>query len=490
MAAMDAAGRRVMEGIGDVSHRIQVIQRQDLAKAMEQGAAMQQAKYVVGAAVVLMVIFVTLYGHRLFVRMSASQRALAETATQLKVASKAAEAASGAKSAFLANMSHELRTPMTAILGFSDMLLDPSATHSDRLNAVQTVRRNGRHLLSLINDILDLSRIEAGKLELERTPVCTRRLLGDVLDLLSQRALERNIRLSAEIEGQIPQQITTDPTRLKQALVNLAGNSVKFTQRGGVRLVVACEPAAERISFRVIDTGVGMTPEQLSRLFQPFTQADASTTRLFGGTGLGLTITKRLANLLGGDVTVQSEHGRGSEFTLTVATGPLAGAQWVTSSDPAPATVETPTDAQPLPQLEGRVLLVEDGPDNQRLISFVLRKAGAQVDVVENGELGVQAATDADAAGQPYALVLMDMQMPVMDGYQAARRLRELGYRRQVIALTAHAMRGEMDKCLAAGCDHYLTKPIDRAALIRELADRMHKPSQGACAASAASSEA
>jgi signal transduction histidine kinase/CheY-like chemotaxis protein/PAS domain-containing protein len=393
----------------------------------------------------------------------------------------AAEAGARAKATFLANMSHEIRTPMTAILGYTELLLDPQSTAADHLNGLQTIHRNGHHLLQLINDILDLSKIEAGKLDVEHTPCYTRRVLFDVAELLKGKAEEKSLVLRIESDGPIPDVITSDPTRLKQALVNLVGNALKFTDQGAVRIVASCDRANQTISFAVSDSGIGMTPEQMTRLFQPFAQADAATSRRFGGTGLGLVITRQIAQLLGGDVAVRSAPGQGSTFTLSVATGPLEGVQMVAASDPRPTAVETPAGAATLPRIDGRVLLVEDGPDNQRLLTVFLRKAGAEVALAENGQAAVDKALAALAAGQPFGVILMDLHMPVMDGLTATRLLREQGYEGPIVALTAHAMKGELEKCLAAGCDHYLSKPIARDVLIREVAARMERVSQGVC---------
>jgi signal transduction histidine kinase/ActR/RegA family two-component response regulator len=393
----------------------------------------------------------------------------------LRDAQRRAEDATRAKSEFLANMSHEIRTPMTAILGFGDLLVETEGQPSERLNAINIIRRNGQHLLTLINDILDLSKIEAGRLEVERTACSPCRLLVDVADLLNDRAREKNLTLSVEILNPIPERIESDPMRLKQAVLNVVGNAIKFTTRGGVTVKLACARQEEKLTFHVADTGCGIAREQLDHLFQPFVQADVSTTRRFGGTGLGLAISKSLAHLLGGDLTVISRAGAGSEFRLTVATGPLEGVQLITSLDPLRTSIEPAVSSQSLPSLCGRVLLVEDGPDNQRLISAILRRAGGEVTVAAHGQDGVEAALQARDQGTPYDLILMDMQMPVMDGYTATRVLREHGYAGQIVALTAHAMKGELEKCLDAGCDHYLSKPISRDVLLREVDQRMGK---------------
>ncbi len=406
---------------------------------------------------------------------------LAAANVELLCAKEAAEAATRAKGAFLANMSHEIRSPMSAILGYTELMLDPQSTESDRLNGLQTVQRNGRHLLQLINDILDMSKIEAGKLDVERVACPTRRVLFDVVELLRGKAEEKDLTLRIESDGLIPDTIISDPTRLKQALINLVGNAIKFTEQGTVRIVASCDRARELTRFAVVDSGIGMTPAQMEGLFQPFAQATTSTTRLFGGTGLGLAITKRIAELLGGDVTVTSAPGQGSTFTLTAATGTLTGVQMVSAVDQRPTAVESPATAKTLPRIDGRVLLVEDGPDNQRLLSTFLRKAGADVVLAENGQEAVDRAWAARSAGQPFDIILMDVQMPVMDGLTATRVLRQRGYTGVIIALTAHAMKGELEKCLAAGCNSYLSKPIARDTLIREVAARFRRAPQVAC---------
>jgi len=392
----------------------------------------------------------------------------------------AAEAANRSKSEFLANMSHEIRTPMTAILGFSDVLL-MNLEEEGNISAVNTIKRNGDYLLELINDILDLSKIEAGKLEIERIASSPINVVSSVASLMRVRAEAKGLPLQIEYVGGIPETILCDPTRLRQILINLLGNAIKFTESGSVRLLTRFAQSTARppsLRFDVIDTGIGMTQEQASRLFQPFTQADASTTRKFGGTGLGLTISKRLAEMLGGDITIQTAPGKGSTFSVTVETGPLDGVampEGVTDAV-AEGRQRVKVSVVPAVKLDCRILLAEDGPDNQRLLSFVLKKAGADVTLAENGLIARDKALAAQEAGKPFDVILMDMQMPVMDGYTATRELREADYTRPIMALTANAMAGDDEKCRQAGCDGYATKPIDRAKLLATIA-RFLEPS-------------
>jgi len=408
--------------------------------------------------------------------LEAANKALAE-------ARDAAEAAARAKTAFLANMSHEIRTPMTAILGFSEVLAaasqDPAA-----LEAAETVKRNGQYLLELINNILDLSKIEAGKLYVERQTCSPAALAAEVLSLMHVRAEAKNLFVKLEADGPLPVRIVTDPIRLKQVLINLIGNAVKFTEVGGVRVVMGMQREPNRpplLRIDVIDTGIGMNEEQLNRAFLPFVQADASTSRRYGGSGLGLSISKRLAQLLGGDIRAESREGQGAVFSLFIDPGPLDGVEMLDHLSEAVNTTSTADhNAKPSKiKLHGRVLLAEDGPDNQRLIAFLLRKAGAEVTLVADGQAAieaVQAAGDARGAPRPFDVILMDMQMPRLDGYQAAARLREMGYRGPIIALTAHAMSQDRKKCLDAGCDDYLAKPLDHRRLLEIVARWMKEP--------------
>ncbi|HLK10184.1 MAG TPA: ATP-binding protein [Candidatus Binatia bacterium] len=389
----------------------------------------------------------------------------------------AALEAARAKSAFLANMSHEIRTPMTAILGYAELLSDPEASAHDREAYVETIRLNGEHLLRLVNDILDLSRIEAGRLPVERVDCSPAQLVAEVVSSMRVRADSKKLRLQLGYAGPIPERIQADPTRLRQILMNLVGNAIKFTEQGGVQVTVSLAPAADgmraTLCFAVADTGIGITPEQRERLFVPFGQADPSTTRRFGGSGLGLVISKRLANMLGGDIAVESTPGAGSTFTLGIDVGSLEGVRLVRPVERAvraPARRAAWGEEAPL---GGRILLAEDAPDNRRLLALYLKRAGAMVETAENGLAVCELALGAAAAGVPFDVILMDMQMPELDGYDATARLRQAGYRGTIIALTAHAMDGDRTRCLAAGCDDYVAKPVDRLTLIEAIRRRL-----------------
>jgi PAS domain S-box-containing protein len=397
-----------------------------------------------------------------------------QAAQALRESKEAAEAANRTKSEFLANMSHEIRTPMTAVLGYADLLLEQAADPASR-EAIQTIRRNGDHLLGIINDILDLSKIEAGRTAIHAASCSTPSIIAEVVSLMRVSAEAKRIPLNVEYGTPIPETILSDPDRLRQILINLVGNAVKFTEAGEVRIVVRLHNPQTRepsLQFQVVDTGIGMTPQDADRLFQPFSQVYGAADRKHGGTGLGLAISRRLARLLGGDIAVQSVLGKGSTFTLTVPTGSLENVPRVGAGSQAraaaqPATAEA---AEAMVRLDCRILLAEDGPDNQRLISLLLSKAGAEVVIADNGRSALEQALAAQSSPRPFDIVLMDMQMPVMDGYEATTRLRAADYTRPIIALTAHAMAEDRQKCLDAGCDDYLTKPIDRAALFRTVA--------------------
>jgi signal transduction histidine kinase/DNA-binding response OmpR family regulator len=394
----------------------------------------------------------------------------------LRQAQQYAEGANRSKSEFLANMSHEIRTPLTAILGHTDLLREDAVRNGaprDQLQGLETIQRAGEHLLTVLNDILDISRIEAGRLEIEPVACDLPALLLDVESLMRARAAAKGFTLETRLRNAVPSRVVADPTRVRQILMNLVGNAVKFTEHGRVTIEAGVEHNAEQdwLTITVDDTGPGMSEQQQTLLFQPFTQADGSVTRRHGGTGLGLTICRRLATLMGGDVRLlHTAPGRGSRFELRLVLHAIDSAPCIDQLD---STRLEQADAAaigaqrpPVLALRGRILLAEDGEDNQRLIALLLRAAGADVTVAPNGRQALEALEWASAAGAPFDLLVTDMQMPEMDGYTLAGTLRARGETMPIIALTAHAMGEDRTRCLEAGCDDYASKPIDRIALI------------------------
>jgi PAS domain S-box-containing protein len=388
----------------------------------------------------------------------------------------AAAAANAAKSEFVANMSHEIRTPMTAILGYTE-ILGQHLDDPDDLQCVETIRRNGQFLLEIVNDILDLSKIEAGKLEVDAQRLRPDQLIADVLSLMEVRAREKRLALSARFDGPLPETIESDPTRLRQILINLLGNAIKFTESGRVTLGATLLHDRQLLKITISDTGIGMSPEQMSRLFEPFSQADTSVARNYGGTGLGLSICRRLAEMLGGEITVESELGRGSTFSVTIATGALTGVPLVDPQETV--TLDVPEPELPNTALDCRVLIVDDRQEIRFLAEHFVRDAGGEVVTANNGQEALERVRQARTSGEPVDLVLMDIQMPVMDGYQAATLLRQEGFEGPLIALTANAMQGDRERCLQAGYDDHTSKPLNGPQLISMIARYTSEASSG-----------
>jgi PAS domain S-box-containing protein len=382
----------------------------------------------------------------------------------LRKAMKAANAANVAKSQFLANMSHEIRTPMNAILGFAELLAQDKLT-PQQSDFVQTIRNSGSHLLDLINDILDFSKIEAGKMTLEFTDCPVEVLLGELESLMAPFAQTKGLRFEMLSPTVLPQTVRTDPVRLRQCLTNLVNNAIKFTEAGHVIVRTTLTESAGKsfLRFEVEDTGPGIDPQVQGKIFEAFEQADGSMTRKFGGTGLGLTITRHLAELFGGSLTLTSELGKGSTFVIAIPTNTDIQSHPVQNRHNSPIPQES---SKPLSQqFQGRVLVAEDVKTNQVLVRILLNQVGLQPVIVDDGQAAVE-----QALRHEFDLILLDMQMPRLNGFEAARKLRKQGIRTPIVALTAGAIKGDERKCLEAGCDEYLTKPINRKELLRVLA--------------------
>ncbi len=385
-----------------------------------------------------------------------------KVATDLAQAKQSAEEASFAKSSFLANMSHEIRTPLGAVLGFAELVVDPKIQPAEKAIFISAIKRNGELLSNIINDILDLSKIEAGKMQVVTQDVALSEVLTDTKTLLDLLASEKGIALSVSIEASVPEIINTDPLRLRQILINIIGNAIKFTSKGTVRVNVQKdlpEHGSNFLRFVIKDTGRGIGVDQVDKLFAPFSQADVTSKRNHGGTGLGLVLSKRFARLLGGDVVLtETQLGKGSTFTVMIDPGPVRSHKFKVSEEEAPVDGFQGEELR----LKGiRILLAEDSSDNQILVSSLLKLAGATVEIVSNGREAIE-----KIKLNPYDILLMDLQMPVMDGFEATKELRKDGYLGKIVALTAHTLSDSREHCLQNGFDEHIGKPVKRDVLI------------------------
>jgi len=381
---------------------------------------------------------------------------------RLQAAKEQSESANEAKSQFLAYMSHEIRTPLAAILGFAELLRHADLAKDQSAEFINTIIRNGQNLERLIEDILDLSKMEAGKLEVENVEVSINTLLLDVQNLLVKKALDKGISLTFEVAHGLPDKVLTDPNRLRQILINLIANAIKFTNHGGVSILVSFSlqgvgpDQKASLEFQIMDTGVGIDPKQQRQLFKPFSQGSASTARQFGGTGLGLMISRRLAQLLGGDlVLAKSSVGQGSVFVVTTSVKVLGSVE---------EKKLKPVQAKAVnPNLDGiSVLVTDDSVDNQIVARMMLKRNGASVETACNGEEAITKALTGS-----YDIILMDIQMPLIDGHEATRELRKRGYSKPIIALTAFAMKEERERCLRSGFTDHIAKPLSASSLVR-----------------------
>jgi PAS domain S-box-containing protein len=396
----------------------------------------------------------------------------------LKEAKRRAEAASMIKSQFLANMSHEIRTPMNSIIGFSEMLAADKLTDEQRQYA-DLIRESGKNLMKIISDILDFSKIEAGKLDMDIFECDLAGILADVDSVLRPQAEGKALKFGVMFGDQMPARIRTDPARLRQCLINLANNAIKFTETGHVHINVVTEHAGDKgpcIRFDVEDTGIGIKPEDRERIFESFTQADGSICRKYGGAGLGLAITRQLAHLLGGQVTVTGEEGKGSTFSLIIPMSLDLTKQLLSGAGDTADRMNGGGENMERVKLSGHVLVAEDVRANQVLAKALLERMGLEVTIAADGNETVQKARAHD-----FDLIFMDIQMPEMDGYQATRAIREQGIKTPIIALTANAMKGDDEKCVEAGCDDYLPKPLDRRRLLEKIQKYLCVKDKAAC---------
>jgi signal transduction histidine kinase/CheY-like chemotaxis protein len=424
-------------------------------------------------------LIIIMQSRKIMLELAIHTDRLEQREAELEQAIQEADRANRTKSKFLANMSHEIRTPLNGILGFTEVLIrDRQNIPDEEMDEhLHTIRRSGKHLLTLINDVLDLSKIEAGQMSIQSVPCSPHQIISDTVSVLRVTAAEKGINLDYRWDSPVPDTIRTDPYRLKQLLLNIVGNAVKFTDQGSVLIVsrITENEYSANFHIEVRDTGIGIAPDKLDAIFKPFVQADDSVTRKYGGTGLGLAISKKIAEALGGSLAVTSSLGKGTVFVIDIAAGEI--------SHPLP---ERRLQHHPGADIKGQatqnhdlhdmsLLVVDDGDTNRKLLRLLLERGGAKVRLAENGQVAVELALQAS-----FDAILMDMQMPVMDGYTAAARLRERGYAGEIIALTAHAMSGDREKCEQAGCSGYLSKPVDADELYKLLGSLTRKSNEPA----------
>lgn len=416
--------------------------------------------FIAGFLLLWCMVWASIILSSLVTKLQNQKQILSDQAADIVKARDEALLANQAKSIFLANMSHEIRTPLTSIIGFAESCLDANQSMNERYKATDTIIRSGRHLLHIINEVLDVSKIEAGKLDIEIRPVYLVDLLQEVNMYVKVLAEEKGLVFSISNTFPLPRIIKTDQLRLKQILLNLCSNAIKFTELGYVFLNVSFHPQHNRLRLEVVDTGIGLTEEQLAIIFNPFQQADSSITRKYGGTGLGLTLSRQLAERLGGELTVQSAPNKGSQFTVEIAVDTVDTNDYIYEADYDVIVTRENLIKQEQPAVRGKILLAEDNKDIQALVNMFISKIGAELDIVDNGRMAIEMV----GSGK-YDLVLLDLQMPVMGGLEAVEEMRRKGYDKPVVAMTANAMQKDKEDCLAAGFDGFISKPINKNEL-------------------------
>ena len=421
--------------------------------------------FISGLLLCWVMVWASIIVSSLVVRLEKQKEILSDQAQDIEKSRDQALSANTAKSDFLANMSHEIRTPLTSIIGFAETCLEANQSMEERSKAIKIIIKSGRYLLHIINEILDLSKIESGKLEVELIPHPLMTILDEVNQIVSSMANDKALVFKINYNYPLPEKIISDPLRVKQILINLCSNAIKFTESGHVYLNVSYKTESSTLMFEVIDTGIGISDTQKEKIFKPFIQADASTTRKFGGTGLGLTLSNELAGMLKGDISVESDINIGSKFTFKLKIEEPKNCTYIYEDESKYmfAKTEQLNTAQPL--LHGKVLVAEDHLDLQDLVKHLLNKLGVKLDIVGNGLLAIKAIEEND-----YDLVILDIQMPVMDGLTAMKTLKEKKYKKPVVAMTANAMKKDRDECKAAGFTDFVSKPINRNELYSVLA--------------------
>ncbi|VAW57789.1 BarA sensory histidine kinase (= VarS = GacS) [hydrothermal vent metagenome] len=437
---------KVMTGLTTLYNKQQARLNLEISKIHTKNKATFLMISVVGGFAILLGLLIALYVYR------HNHKTLLNIQQQRSIA----EQANKSKSHFLANMSHEIRTPLTAIIGFSESMLDANRNPIEHHKTVKTIVRNGKHLLQLINDILDVSKIEAGQLQIERIDTDPLAVLNEVESIVGAQAREKGLHFNVNVQFPIPETFKSDPVRLKQILINLCCNAIKFTETGSVTINTNYRPQENIFSFTVIDTGIGMTEKAITKIFSAFTQADASTTRKFGGSGLGLTISRQLAKKMNGKIKCISKPNQGSQFFLELHMETNISTHLIYEHNYNEKDMVQSFNPNQTPKLSCNILLAEDSPDNQKLISMYVNRTGANITIVENGKQAIEKTLIID-----FDLILMDMQMPVMDGITAVTYLRETGYDKPIIMLSANTLKSDLDHAAKIGVDEYIVKPIN-----------------------------